>query len=1363
MKAIVRNSRPQSRFDLHKCEKASSRRWWGTALGVGLLILATSVHAQLSISDSGGPSYAQAIAVPPGQGGMSPKVGLVYSGGGVNGPVGYGWSLQGISAITRCAPNKAIDGALGAVTNTAADKLCLDGQRLIQTDATGAALAFPQTNDALGLGAGSYREFRTEKDSYARIRAYGYANSDTTGASGPAYFKVWTKAGQIYEYGASGSADANTKALISPYQKTVAVAWAVARISDTLSNFMDFKYEQRDVSWGSGTSAGPALGHEWNLLEIQYAGNKVVFTYADRGSTTPQDSAEAYHQGSKNVSRRLLKSVTTYINSSNTAALGPASVAVPVKTTYLTYTNGTYSKRSLISKIQECTGATTTRCMPETTFTYASGGDDSYQVNANFNQGTLSMQTTPGTAAFGVLTGDFNGDGRTDFIRWSDTPSQNQLYLSNGDGSFTQVPNGTGAGQFNITDQNLFRGDGCYQAILGDFNGDGLVDILSYAGNLTSSGGSCTTSGTSYIYLSNGDGSFTKKSISGVTLGRSKSALNYNCVSGIYPNCEPGDQSGWSSGTTFYLLDVNGDGKLDVITARLPGVALSTNPLDPCAPGVVCTHVFLGDGTGAFAEYTGTNLANKDLYSLPDIGYAAGQPSHVVDTDGDGLADLVGVGNPWLGTATSWRSNGDGNFVAAGYQSSCSTPIDFNGDGRSDCLVPNATAANAILFAATGAGTAAQVAGFNLVTAGQELAGAGAGIQIADINGDGRQDILRWKDDPTQNALYLSNGDGTFTASATFSLKLSTNQLSKSDGTAGFVLGDFTGNGKTEILQMNASPVANKLYVKTVPPAPDQQAPADQLLSAKSASGLNTTLYYVPLTNATPANGISGSYGSRYTTDRGTASAATGTKVDLIFPMYVVATSVADTGVGSSTVPTEYSYFGLKGDLNGRGFLGFRKINRQTKGAIDDTLTVITTYLQDHPYIGAASHSDTRWGTLNNAGAQLLSSTSNVYCDKTAAVGAETAATETAPCPVPTTVKVQRPYLRQTVETGADLVLASLPSTTTTYTLSATGDPTTIAVTTGGSVGGVNQSFTKTTTNTYYADTTNCSDYLTCFWILGRLSQATVASTVPNSLAQITTSAGTAPNATAIAGTGSAQAAALTPTLNFQSVNVGSSSTMTATLSSDGVSSLSVTVPGPGSVTGADYSFVATNCPSSLAAGANCTITVQLAPTGSNGTRTGTLAVTTGAGTLTSSLTGTATGGTSPPSIAISPTSWPAGNQLDGVTVSNNFTVTNSGGAGTYSQTLTINNGGAFGITGTNCPANGATMAANSTCSITVSFTGVGQCGGTATTRTATLTATAGSSSASASLTGINHVYALSSTFCKAPRVAPSPAPGGSN
>ena len=261
-------------------QRATIRTWWvansvtvsrsgrvAANVVVAALVFSGAAQAQLSVSAGGAPTYNQSLAVPPGIAGLSPKLGLSYSGGGVDGPVGYGWSVQGVSMIVRCPSTIATDGQMAGVAFGADDKLCLDGQRLIQIAANGTALTGMGTNDAAGLGAGAYHEYRTELDTYARIRAYGFANNDVTGASGPAFFKVWTKAGQIYEYGDGPSKDANTKALISVQGKSVAMVWAVARISDVSGNFIDYKYEQRNVAWGSGPTAGsPTLGQEWNLL-----------------------------------------------------------------------------------------------------------------------------------------------------------------------------------------------------------------------------------------------------------------------------------------------------------------------------------------------------------------------------------------------------------------------------------------------------------------------------------------------------------------------------------------------------------------------------------------------------------------------------------------------------------------------------------------------------------------------------------------------------------------------------------------------------------------------------------------------------------------------------------------------------------------------------------------------------------------------------------------------------------------------------------------------------------------------------------------------------------------------------------------
>jgi len=1264
-------------------------------LFAGFLTLAA--QAQVSIGDSGTPAYSISLAVPPGVAGMEPKLALAYAGDGANGPLGYGWGIQGQSSISRCPPTYAVDGKRGTVSFGPNDKLCLDGQRLIQTDASGNPGAVAQTGDATGPAAGAYLEFRTEKDSFSRIRAYGRAfSSDTTGASGPAYFKVWTKSGQVYEYGAGPSADANTKALITPGGSTVALAWAVSRISDTVGNHVDFKYEQRDVAWGTAKTAGsPDVGHEWNLLEVQYGGAKIVFTYADRVSVAgkPSDSAEAYNLGSKNVSLRRLQSITSYVNeAANFGALG-AGGGTPVRTYKLGYDNGPVTGRSRIRTVTECAGGpSSARCLPSTQFNYSDGNNDTYTASPTFAANALATTSMiDSTGITGTIVGDFNGDGLADVLVWSDTPSLNRLYFSTGTGAFNQVPLGTGAGQFNLTGVNLGKSDQCFYSLAMDLNGDGATDIIRLLRPTNSSGAACAAA-SPVLLLSNRDGSFTQVAIpAGIDFSQSSATVvaKYNCLRTGPNGCsEPGDKligySG-SKGANFYLMDVDGDGFMDIVTTVMPDYPVQLpKPTEAtlCA-STTCTHVYRGSANGTFTEVV-SNVAHRSLYSPPKPFFDYLRKASVVDENGDGLADVVADSGVWqsLGTAT-----GDFTLVAtpqAGF--GCAFPIDYNGDGRRDCLYQLAAGQvtyQQLLTAGT-AGSYTAAANFNLVTAGQELWSytntvPTASIVVGDFNGDGRDDILRWKDDPASNTLYLSNGDGTFTPSSTFNLTTAADQLQKSDGTAQLLLGDFTGHGSVEILrlQRNGTTNSNRLYVKST------STPADMLVGVVSATGATTSLTYVPLTSSVAP----GSSTPRYVSDAtSSTNKAAYPLMDLSLPMYVVATSTQDAGVGSQVVSSNYAYRGLKADQRGRGMVGFREVLRESPSPAGNAVTTDTQFLQLQPYIGALARKDTyvsSWDQI--AGKTPISSSVDIYCDSTSAA-APAAATVTAPCP--TSSLVQRPYLYQSTESGRDLANVTLPTVVTTNSFSAAGDPLSISMTTSGTASGVSQQFLKVTSNTFQPDDTSCSDIYTCSWILGRLQRATVTNTVPDYLP--TASAGSAPNATAVVGTANVQATTITPSLAFGSVNAGASSTLAATLTNSGTSAVSVSAP---AISGADFSIAANACGTSLSPATSCNISVKFQPTASVA-RTGQLSVTVGSGLFTTGLAGTGAGSTATLTSAASQAF--ATNVVGSAPVVLAWTYRNDGNAPMTLASPTL--AAPLSVTGNTCTS----VAAGASCSISI-------------------------------------------------------------
>ena len=1122
-----------------------------------LLTLSSSVSfaqstSPISISSNGTPSYSMAIPVPPGIGGMKPNLGLLYSGSNINGPVGLGWTIQGISMITRCSGNKAYDGYPVPVTFGPNDKLCLDGQRLIQTDANGnvinGTVSNPgpsnmfQSNDSVG-GSGQVTEYRTEKDMYARIRSYGSAGG--VAGNGPAYFLVWTKSGQIYEYGVNGNTTSNAQ--ITAEGSTVVTAWPVSRIRDTVGNYIDFQYQQSDAAWGTAATGGnnPGIGHEWNLSEVRYTGNlttgqlptnKVLFNYTIRPDNAGgmQDRSEAYHLGSKNISTQLLSNITTYINSPppspplktimpvptppgccSNLTLASKSMAmnmttapsgIKVKVINLSYSNSSITNRSLLQSIKECTGAGL--CLPATTFNYNSQVNDAYSANGNFQGSALAklpMQNTGGTngsSSVGILTGNFFGSGRQDIIRWSDTPSQNVLYQNTGNGNFAVANN------FNITASNLFRSDGCYASYAADFNGDGLTDILQVMKTSNYTSASCGPI-QNILYLSNGDGTFKAMPIAGIDFSQQLSQ------SSVIATADGGFTAYQTLGKNFYLMDVNNDGILDVVTTVLPPYSVHSFVPSPAAlnkpttaalctaypstsGGLPCTRVFLGQQVAGqlswgFKELKSLNVANSSLYAPPPNFSGVEVRSYVGDVNGDGLADLT------VNTGT-WISNGFGDFVNTSPSSAaCQYPMDFNGDGRVDCLASVALdfTGNLTPNLQVADGTVIPKTVSNFATPISNLFATGNSLQVADINGDGRTDIILTNNSGTN--VYLSNGDGTFSTDPSFNMTSAV--LQNTNGTSTYTLGDFTGNSFTEILQMTSNS-GNTLYTKFNNPG----APLpDQLTGVTTGSGLTTNLSWVNLINSTKDG-----YGPRYVTDRGTPYAATYPVSDLTIPMYVVATTNT-LGANQNWITTEYAYQGLKVAYDGRGWLGFRKTQRQSIAPDGSPLTVSTNYLQSSPYIGMANYTETDIGTINNSSPQFLSSSTYYYCDMTSAATPSSAIN--APCS--TASQVQRPYLYQSVETGKDTNGTPLPTVTTTNTFNSTGDPTQIVAQTSGVTAGIQDTSTKTTTNVYLPNNTSGTN-----WILGRLQNASVNSVVQNNLPSIASSAGNAPYATAVQGTG---------------------------------------------------------------------------------------------------------------------------------------------------------------------------------------------------------------------------------------------------
>jgi hypothetical protein len=191
---------------------------------------------------------------------------------------------------------------------------------------------------------------------------------------------------------------------------------------------------------------------------------------------------------------------------------------------------------------------------------------------------------------------------------------------------------------------------------------------------------------------------------------------------------------------------------------------------------------------------------------LPAVPYDSGSPGAasvvVADVNGDGKPDLI-VANNWNcpeancatnGTVGILLGNGDGTFrPAVTYSSGGGFAVsvavaDLNGDGKPDLVVANANGTNVGVLLGNGDGTFQPAVTYGL--SGSEGATPET-IVIADLNGDGKPDLVV--------ALYgsqvdvlLGYGDGTFRPAVTYGLACCNK--------GSVAVADVNGDGKPDLL-----------------------------------------------------------------------------------------------------------------------------------------------------------------------------------------------------------------------------------------------------------------------------------------------------------------------------------------------------------------------------------------------------------------------------------------------------------------------------------------------------------------------------------------------------------------------------------
>lgn len=654
-----------------------------------------TIRGTLNLGANGEAVYHIPIEVPPGVNKMAPTIGLTYNSRVGNRILGIGWSISGLSAISRMGTDLYHEDSIAGIDFDDNDKLALDGNRLI-----------PIENG----------QYRTEIETFSKIIPKDIVDG------WPAWFEVYTKDGRIIEYGNT------TDSRIEPYGSTEVLSWNINKISDRKGNYIKFSYVEE---YGYGRIleikySDDGNGTPQNVMKFHYTATRpdTITNYLSGTTiqiTTLLDSIEVLYNNAAIQTYDIDYGFDGFYSAINSITLWdegkvkcfnptlfewgePAPEAFSLESTNIE--NEDYSTSHTIGDFNG-DGKSDVACAY---YIYNGNGDkeykywDVYYANASsmgFIQQFMDSLNPQDLGQF--ISGDFNGDGLDDLIKISVSAYNITAYyfFSNGMGFDTGPSKFISAGDFHCR--------------TGDFNGNGITDFVV---------------------------------VRNIMDARNLRALEYDPASMqlkeiINCNYNLGQDPGLND---INVADFNGDGRSDILVNTSESTSIiyeydyaevSTPVIDeiseqlselyvgdgfPTKNHSVFTGDFNGDGISDILTYTSNDgwalhyFNGKDELIQgncpvmrnsnpedPDNNY------HVIisDYNGDGKSDILEIFPKWennilIGTYVRCHYSRGLSFVTETrlfdqlflHSSAVFPHFDFNGDGNSDCLLSTGSNSN---------------------------------------------------------------------------------------------------------------------------------------------------------------------------------------------------------------------------------------------------------------------------------------------------------------------------------------------------------------------------------------------------------------------------------------------------------------------------------------------------------------------------------------------------------------------------------------------------------------------------------------------------------------------------------------------
>lgn len=699
------------------------------------------------VDESGSATYTIPIAAPPGRAGVQPQVALSYSSSNVyEGPLGVGWNISGLSAISRCPKNLSQDGRIEGVNINKNDRFCLDGQKMkIKSGSYGA----PNTN------------YYLENDDFSHAKALG---GDTE--NGPRWFVVWKKSGELFYYGDTrndstvGSVTPGTDAFITASGASSARAntWMLKAIRDRKGNYIRFSYLKE---YGSPyISKVEYSGHLGNKL-APFA--SINFNYSNKSFY-----ASGYNNKGYSMRRKVLTSVVSKVD------------GVEYRAYKLAYNE---SKRRILTSVQECPtlASSATNCLKPTAFTWTHPNTTTAVDYTN----AYSYITGDEHNRYEAQVFDLTGDGKSDL-----------MYVKSG---YWRLKSATSASTTTLTNVGDSSSQRQY-ALNIDYNGDGVRDLLVadgedknwyivYYENTKSAPARCE--GTSkcpshtvsrslkkgYIKNSSGanlrawgfNGGAAVMDVNGdgfedIVYRKSKEVRAYiNTGNKSFTDNHLFTFSSELSGDALFghanmyratiksasAIDINGDGLSDIILQVTSTDGYCTNSRGDRLFAQTRRECE-GDLMGTWQENTTsnrqvfiskTNSANDPYFSKVQTLSAYYKDIRYADLNGDGLTDMIySYASKWRYRLSNGKTFGAEQILTQPYDTDSanySQFVDVNYDGKADMLYATSNSSWSIYV--SGLTTSPSKVNFTYVRT--RSFGSNNSIRFGDGNGDGNLDL----------------------------------------------------------------------------------------------------------------------------------------------------------------------------------------------------------------------------------------------------------------------------------------------------------------------------------------------------------------------------------------------------------------------------------------------------------------------------------------------------------------------------------------------------------------------------------------------------------------------------------------------